>query len=298
MEYARIALFVYNRLWHTEQTIEALKKNALAGESELFIFSDGPKDISQESNVKRLRDWLKTISGFKNIQIIEREKNLGLAQSIITGVTELVNQYGKVIVLEDDIVTSPYFLTYMNEALTLYERDEQVASIHAYALPLSEPMPETYFLYGADCWGWATWQRAWSHFESNGQTLLLALENNGAYEFDFQGTQPNIQMLKDQISGKNNSWAIRWHASAFIKKMLTLYPKNSLVKNIGLDNSGEHCVNTTLFDVTLTENPIGLTKLPLQQNQHAYQAYVNFHQKSKPTLLKRVLRRIERLISC
>ncbi len=134
--------------------------------------------------------------------------------------------------------------------------------------------------------GLATWQRAWVHFESDGKKLLSILQKNGAKEFDFEGTQPNIQMLKDQINGKNNSWAIRWHASAFVNGMLTLYPKHSLVKNIGLDNTGEHCINTNLFDVELVQSPITMVKIPIEKSELAYQAYVSFFKKAHPSIIK------------
>lgn len=149
-----IILFVYNRLWHTKQTVEALQKNDLASESELFIFSDGPKPGAEEK-VKEVREYLKTITGFRKVTIIERDTNWGLANNIIDGVTKIVNEYGKVIVLEDDLVTSPGFLTYMNEGLKIYADEEQVASIHGYIYPLKHPerLPETFFIRGADCWG-------------------------------------------------------------------------------------------------------------------------------------------------
>jgi len=241
MKPAPIVLFVYNRPYHTRQTVEALRKNELASESELFIYSDAPKNSEAKQAVKEVREYIRTIDGFKKVTIIEREKNWGLAANIIDGVTKIVNEYGKIIVLEDDLVTSPYFLKFMNEALIMYENDSRVASIHGYIYPI-EGLPLTFFIKGADCWGWATWKRAWEHFEKDGQKLLDEVnKRNLQKEIDFNGMMPYVKMLQDQIVGKNNSWAVRWHISAFLKDMLTLYPSQTYVQNIGLDNSGTHC---------------------------------------------------------
>lgn len=254
---APIALFVYNRLLHAQQTIAALQKNVLARHSDLIIFSDAAKNPNMQAAVDAVRTWLPMITGFKSIQIIAQEQNLGLAQSIIQGVTRLVNAHGSVIVMEDDLVVSPYFLNYMNDALALYANVPEVASIHGYALPLRETLPETYFMRGADCWGWATWQRAWADFEPDGQLLLQALQQAKLEKtFNFDNTQPNSAMLKDQIAGKNNSWAIRWHASTFLKNKVTLFPGNSLVNNIGFDNTGEHCAQTAIFDTVVSQSPV------------------------------------------
>ena len=177
MQIAPTALFVYNRLEHTKRVIEALQKNVLASESDLIIFSDGPKHEKDVKKIDEVRKYLKTIDGFKSIEIFEKENNLGLSNSIISGVTEVVNRYGKIIVLEDDLVVSPYFLEFMNNALVKYENEEKVISIHGYIYPIKNKLPETFFIKGADCWGWATWKRGWDLFEPNGQKLLDELLN-------------------------------------------------------------------------------------------------------------------------
>ncbi len=139
--------------------------------------------------------------------------------------TEVLDRYQKVIVLEDDLVISPHFLQFMNEALDLYKKEDNVISITAYIYPVEGPLPETFFLRGADCWGWATWKRGWNLFQADGLALLKKLEEQKLErDFDFDGAYPYTQMLKDQISGKNNSWAVRWYASAFLAGKLTLYP--------------------------------------------------------------------------
>ena len=186
---APVVVFVYNRLVHTRRTFEALQLNDLTQQSELVVFSDGPKSIGDMARVQEVRNYIKTIRGFANITINEREQNLGLANSIINGVTDIVTRYGKIIVLEDDMVTTPYFLRYMNEALELYENEERVISIHGYVYPVNARLPETFFLKGADCWGWGTWKRGWDLFEADGAKLLKELKARKLEQrFDFNGT--------------------------------------------------------------------------------------------------------------
>jgi len=256
MDLAPIILFVYNRPWHTQQTVEALIKNELASESELFIYSDEAKNDDARVSVDEVRKYIDNITGFKKITVIKRDKNWGLANSIIDGVTKIVNEYGRIIVLEDDLVTSPYFLKFMNEGLTMYENEDKVASIHGYIYPIDN-LPNTFFIKGADCWGWATWKRAWDIFEPNGQKILDELKSRRLEkEADFNNSYGFTQMLKNQIKGKNNSWAVRWYMSAFLKDMLTLYPGKSYVQNIGNDNSGTHCGVSDTFKVKLNHTHV------------------------------------------
>ncbi|EKD55813.1 MAG: hypothetical protein ACD_59C00032G0008 [uncultured bacterium] len=288
---APIVLFTYNRLWHTQQTINSLLKNDLADRSDVIIFSDGPKDVNSRLKVDEVRKYIKTVNGFKNIEIVESETNKGLAGSIISGVTKIVNEYGRVIVLEDDMITSPYFLRFMNDGLNFYENNEEVISISGYIYPLKQKLPETFFLKGADCWGWATWKRGWDLFEANGQQLLNELEKqNLTYEFDYSGTSPFTKMLKDQIAGKNNSWAIRWYASAFLKQKISLYPGISLIQNIGNDETGVHCRKTSLFDVNLSNKPIKVNDRILKYNDEVVRMMSKFF---KVGILKKILDKIK-----
>jgi len=288
---APIALFTYNRLWHTQQTINSLLKNELANRSDVIIFSDGPKDENSILKVDEVRKYIKTINGFKNIEIIESETNNGLAGSIINGVTKIVNEYGRVIVLEDDMITSPYFLRFMNDGLNFYENNEEVISISGYIYPLKQKLPETFFLKGADCWGWATWKRGWDLFEVDGRKLLNELEEqNLTYEFDYYGSYPYTKMLKDQIAEKNNSWAIRWYASAFLKQKLSLYPGIALVHNIGNDKTGAHCQKTSLFDVNLSNKPIKVNDLILKNNEEFVKLLSKFF---KVGIIKKIIDKIK-----
>jgi len=260
-ELAPIVLFVYNRPDHTRKTLEALTANLLANNSDLIIYSDAPKNQQAEEGVHTVRSFIKTIQGFKSITIIERDKNWGLANSIIDGVTNIVNKHGKVIVLEDDIVTSPYFLTYMNEALTIYENHEQVISIHGYVYPVKRKLPEYFFLRGADCWGWATWKRGWDIYNPNAKYLLDEIKKQKLDKlFNFNNSFDYTGMLQSQIDGKVSSWAVRWYASAFLAGKFTLYPGITFVKNIGIDGSGTHCGDTGNFNSEFTSHykPVSL----------------------------------------
>lgn len=285
--FAPIVLFVYNRVSHTRETVESLQKNILADQSDLFIFSDASKSKMQSEAVNEVREYIHQIDGFKSITIIERPINLGLANSIIDGVTSLAHQYGRVIVIEDDLVTSPYFLQYMNDGLDIYEKNEDVACIHGYVYPING-LPETFFLRGADCWGWGTWKDKWAIFEPDGLKLLDELKRrNLTNRFDLNGAYGFTQMLVDQIAGKNNSWAIRWHASAFLKNKYTLYPGKSLVLNIGNDGSGTHCGETDKFSSELCNEAINVSPIAVEDNQLALLAIERYFRSQKGSLMDR-----------
>jgi hypothetical protein len=242
-QYSPIALFVYNRPRHTLETVEALLKNAEAVHSDLFIFSDAAKHEGDRSAVNEVRAFINQITGFKTITIIEREKNWGLANSIIDGVTGICEKYGKVIVLEDDIKTSVNFLKFMNDGLNKYASHPKVGSISAYFFPINVNLDKECFLYkNPGSWGWATWKDSWDLFEPDGSILLEQLKTrNLQNKFDEISVFSNIKTLRMQISGQNNSWFIRWAASLFLNNKLTLTPKYSLVNNIGIDGTGVHC---------------------------------------------------------
>lgn len=257
MTFAPIVLFVYNRTEHTKKTIEALLKNPEAKDSELFVFADGPNPTAtdeQLSRIDQVRAYLQTIKGFKCIHVELSDQNKGLANSVIYGVTKIVNEYGRVVVLEDDIVTSTHFLHYMNQSLELYENDEAVVCIHGYSIIKDAPIREhTYFQYGADCWGWATWERGWDIFEPDAQKLMDTIKSDRTLlrMFTYNGTYPYLEMLQAQIDGKIDSWAVRWYASAVIKNKLCLYPAKSLVQNIGFDSNGTHTQDGESYEASI-----------------------------------------------
>ena len=270
MTKAPILFFTYNRPLHTKRTIEALQKNEWADESDLFIFSDGEKNNKDKENVQKVREYLQSVRKFRSVNIIAREYNYGLANNIIEGVTSIIGQYKRVIVVEDDLLTSPYFLRFMNEALNKYENADSVISIHGYCLPIDYD-ESVFFLKGADCWGWATWERGWKLFNPDSIQLMQELkQKNSVNEFDFNGTYDFSGLLKKQVKGKINSWAIRWYASAFIHNKLTLYPGRSLVKNIGGEGSGTHLQDEKQYQVELiNDQRVELKDIPIVESKYA-----------------------------
>lgn len=289
MSFVPIVLFVYARPSHARLTIAALLKNPGVELSDLIVFSDAARTPDKQTSVDEVRAYLKTITGFRSVTIHHRLHNFGLAKSIIEGVTEVLRDHQCVIVLEDDMETSPYFLTYMNEALERYTDDDRIASIHGYVYPVNQPLPEAFFLRGADCWGWATWQRAWVHFNPDGQHLLDELKRRQLIGvFDLNGAYPFSKMLEDQIKGNNDSWAVRWHASAFLADKLTLYPGRSLVHNTGNDSSGTHCSGSDTHDVMLSATPIDLSRVEVVPSIAGRQAFEDFFRQSQGRLMYRL----------
>ena len=273
---APIALFVYNRPDHTQQTLVSLQKNTLAKNSHLYIFSDGPKKEKDLPKVNEVRQLLKNINGFKSVTVKERKSNWGLAKSIIEGVTEIINLHERVIVLEDDIVTAPNFLSFMNTNLKFYENESSVACISGYVYPI-DGLPDTFFLKGADCWGWATWKRAWKFFNPDGTLLYKELKKRKLLRlFNFNHTTSYNKMLIDQINGKNDSWAIRWYASTFLNNMYCLYPGNSLVINTGMDGSGTHCSISENFTSTLDFVPKLCKKKSVKEDEIVRKQFEGF----------------------
>ncbi|MDY3266285.1 MAG: glycosyltransferase [Phocaeicola sp.] len=294
---APILLFVYNRPEHLKRTVEALKKNILASESELYIYSDAPRTEEDNNNVAQVRKYIRTITGFRNIHITEREHNWGLAKSIIEGVSSQIAIHGKVIVLEDDLITAPYFLKFMNDALEMYKDDEKVGHIQGCDFTQDTSLPDTFFIKWTGSWGWATWERAWKHFNPDGKALLRQLEERKlTYKFDFNGKYGYTRMLRRQIEGKNNSWAIRWNASLFLDDMLSLNVGKSLVQNEGFDGSGTNCGGGGLYASNLYMNELKVERISeIKENDSARMAYVRYYARTNSFWAK-AIRRIKRTL--
>lgn len=286
---APIALFVYNRPEHTRRTIAHLQKNLLADESRLVIFSDAAKDKKDLEMVEATREMIKTIDGFKSIRIVERSSNMGLADSIIDGVSLLTKEYGKVIVFEDDLITSPYTLKFLNQALRKYENEERVMQIGAYMFPLksTDKLPDTFFFRATSSWGWATWERAWNQFEPNVESLYKQFDKQKIKDFSVEGKMNYWKQLLDFKLQKNNSWAVRWYASVFLKNGLVLYPKKSLVENIGHDGSGVHSNIEDTYQVNVSREPVLSYPDKIEENPEAIEALLDFFKHRKGSLFKR-----------
>jgi len=301
MKLAPIVLFVYNRSWHTKQTIEALQKNELAHDSELFIYSDAPKNEEAEGAVEEVRAYLKTIDGFKNVHIIERETNWDLAKSIIDGVTTVVNQYGKVIVLEDDLVASPYFLKFMNDALDFYQDEKKVWHISGWNYPIEDDSGQDVFLWRVmNCWGWATWADRWQYYEKDVDRLIKEFSKEDIYRFNVDGTENFWAQVMANKKGAIDTWAIFWYATIFKYGGLCLNPVKSFVHNIGLDGSGVHCgigEDGTLgilnqndhvqFPTEISENTDIVEKIKLYFKKRKRPIYIRIINKLSRMFLKR-----------
>ncbi len=295
--YAPILLFVYNRPAHVRQAILSLQRNELAAQSELFIYSDYAKQEEDREAVEEVRQFIHTVEGFKQIHITEREENWGLARSIIDGVTTTVNRYGRVIVLEDDLVVAPFFLKFMNDALELYKDTPQVGHIQACDFTQAPDLPDTFLIKWTGSWGWATWARAWKHFNPDGKSLLRELkERKLTYSFDFNGKYGYTRMLRKQTEGKNNSWAIRWNASLFLKGILSLNVGKSLIQNNGFDGSGTNCGGGGLYASNLYMHELSVSPIsPITENLKARQAYIDYYARTNSFTAK-AIRRIKRTL--
>lgn len=295
--YAPILLFVYNRPEHLKQLIASLQANAEAAQSMLFIYTDAARNIADEEQVNKVREVIRHIDGFASIEVVERATNWGLARNIIGGVTEQIRRYGRVIVLEDDLVVAPYFLRFMNDALEAYKDEPQVGHIQACDFTQDASLPDTFLIKFTGSWGWATWERAWQHFNPDGQALLNELESRRlTRRFDFNGNYRFTRMLRRQVQGKNNSWAIRWNASLFLKDILSLNVGRSLVQNNGFDGSGTHCGGGNLYGSQLWMQPLPVEKTtPICENEAARAAFARYYHRTNGFWAK-VIRRIKRTL--
>ena len=296
-EVAPIALFAFNRPSHLAQTLTALAQCSQAQESDLTIFCDGPRSDQDVEPVERVRAiarrWADS-GAFSQVTIIEQPTNLGLAQSVIRGVTRILSESDTIIVLEDDMVVSPDFLRYMNNALALYRDESAVVSIHGFTMNVDIQLPQTFFLRGADCWGWATWRRGWDLFESNSQLLLDRLDTSGEVDdFDFGGVYPYRDMLERQVQGSVDSWAVRWYASAFLENRLTLYPGKSLVRNIGQEGSGTHSVERASHSVRENRFEFPIDKIDCIESREARRAFQHALANDREPRWRSALRRLK-----
>jgi len=283
LEFAPIIVFTYNRPVHTGKTLNALMQNELASESVLYIYCDGAKENAteeQKEKIKQVREVVQKKQWCKEVHIIESEQNKGLADSIIGGVTEVINKHGKVIVLEDDIVTSKGFLRYMNDALCFYEKELKVMHICAYMYPHKEKLPETFFFevpYPGG--GWATWNRAWQYFKNDAQYFYDYFEQHQAWDiFNKFGGKYLQKQLKVNVDGKLYTWFIKWHGTLLLQNGLTLYPYCSLTQNIGFDNEATNCSAMTKFDVDYLADYVKVEPIPLMESKKATRIIVRFYQ--------------------
>ena len=278
-----IAVFTYNRPAHTRQLIQSLLRSPIFERSHVTIYCDGPKVPEHEEAVSETRNIIRNEAP-ANVEIIERSENFGLARSVITGVSELCEEFGRVIVLEDDLVLAPHALNFMNESLARYEAEDKVMHVSAYMYPVKCKLPESFFYREATCWGWATWKRAWQHFEPNSAKLVAEIDERGLRrDFNNDESMYFYQMLRKQRDGELDSWAIRWYASMFRRDGLALHPGKSLVQNLGFDGSGVHCNVDSRFEVNLSDGPVKLFPKKVEELERAFQAMIAYRNRSNAT---------------
>lgn len=254
MSKAPIVLFTYNRPAHTQKTVEALRANAGAAESDLFVYSDGPKRDQHHASVMAVRDYLPTITGFRSVSIIARPRNMGLAASVISGVSEVLEQHGRAIVVEDDLITAPDFLAFMNEALTVYQGRPDIFSVTGYNYPLAIPPDyphDAYLSYRSSSWGWGTWADRWQKVDWAVSDFGAFLRDNAELQRFARGGDDLLAMLKLQMEGKLDSWSIRFDYAHYKHDATCLHPVRSRLRNIGFDGSGIHCDVSDEYDVEL-----------------------------------------------
>lgn len=245
---APIVLFAYKRPAHTRRVLQTLAMNPLAGKSHLYIFCDGPRSTQEGAAVAEVRRLVRRHSWCGQVTVHERQTNAGLAQSIIAGVSEVLDRHEEVIVLEDDLELAPGFLEFMNAALERYRPQSRVMQISGYMFPVRVPRDqEAGFLPMISSWGWATWKRAWRHFDADlaGWQEVLA-DASVRRRFDLDGSYSYSRLLQQVHAGQADSWAVRWHLAVFGQRGLTLFPARSFVRNRGWDGSGTHCTPSSV----------------------------------------------------
>lgn len=299
-KYSPVIAFVYSRPEHTKKMLSALRNNSLAEYTDLIIYSDGAKREKDEPGVKAVREYISTLIGFKSVTVVEQEKNVGLANSIIQGVTATIKKYGRVIVLEDDIETSPYFLQYMNDALNMYADVKPVGSVSgsSYPVDMKKNDQTTYFLRIPLCWGWATWEDRWSMFKKDVDTVGSIDKRIQKY-INFDGAFDFFEQATLNSKGKLNTWFIFWYITLASQKRLTLFPSTVMAKNIGHDGSGENCDGNDIYRGTMISNePVNLVlKERLVEDKDYYLAHVRYFKKTKRSLCSKILSYAKRKIT-
>lgn len=295
---APIILFVYNRLDHTQGVIETLSKNFLAKESELYVFSDAAKSENGLEKVNAVREYIRDITWhgrFKKVSIIEAENNKGLANSVIGGVTEIIREYGKVIVVEDDLLLSPYFLNYMNDALDYYQDDKKIWSISGYSFPmksLKKYSHDIFYSYRGCSWGWATWSDRWDTVDWQVSEYNQFINSQEWIERFNRGGVDLTNMLKMQMERKIDSWAIRWCFAQSNQDMYTVYPRISYLENAGCDGSGMH---SGADDEYYTDMSGCIPKCKFETLEIDRKIAKEFQMKYKDTLKKKIRRRLQKI---
>lgn len=289
---APIILFVYNRPRHTRRILESLEKNPLAKSSLLYIVSDAAKNADAVENVNQVRAVIRELWDFKHITIIERQKNWGIAKNVIDSVTKIVNEHGKVIVLEDGLETTPFTLAYFNDALLRYEHEDRVMGISGYMYPVEHPkrLPKSFFFRVANSWGWATWKRAWDHFDPDIENSTKHFKRKDIRRFNIDGKESFWKQVKAFKAGRIDSWSLRWYLSVFNQNGLVLYPRQSMIQNIGTASSNTHLVLDDMYKIELATRKLKYFPNEIIEHAKAYEAIKGFYTHRKGNMAERFIR--------
>lgn len=300
IDLAPVVLFVFNRPEQTQKTLLALSENKLASQTRLIVYSDGPRNQNDIENVDSVRNLLLSFEcSFLELKVISRKNNHGLCDNIIKGVTDTCNKYGKAIILEDDIVTTPKFLDFMNDSLKHYQSNKDVWQISAYSYSCFKNLAnDKYLLPISNCWGWATWGDRWQKFERDPDKLKSKFTKEDIYKFNLDGCYDYWQQVEANVSGKIRTWAVFWYSTIFVNDGLTLYSNKSFVNNIGLDGSGVHCRNSAA-DLLVGDLNVDYAKdhssYPIEVDDEAFSLLKNSLRKFSPTLSRRIKAKIKSL---
>ncbi|WP_442763324.1 glycosyltransferase family 2 protein [Malikia spinosa] len=291
---APILLFVFARPAHTKQTLEFLAANDLASDSDLIVYADASRNEKEIAAVNEVRRLVNAAPGFRSVTVVERMENYGLARNIIEGVEEVCKKYGRVIVLEDDLITSPKFLTFMNQALDRYQDEKRVWHISGWNYPINtEGLDDAFFLRVMNCWGWATWADRWQHFEKDTNKLIVEFDRDMIRKFDLENSGAFWSQVISNQKGLVNTWAIYWYATIFKNNGLCLNPASSYVDNIGLDGSGTHgSQERNIYATKLSKNNHPSFPSDIKENVTGIDRIIQFYQRIKPTIVSRIKARI------
>ena len=299
-----VVIFCYDRLDMISQTLASLGKNSLAKETPIYIFSDGAKGPLDKDNVDEVRRYIKTITGFHKVTIVERECNFGLAVNIVSGVSKILESYEAVIVLEDDIVTAPYYLDFMNDALDAYSDDPKVCQVAGYSFleryKSHFDLDETYFIRGADCLGWGTWKRAWSSYRSDSVSLYSEIvARNLTGSINRGGSYNYMKMLASNASGLTNSWAVNWLSHNIIEDRYVLFPLKSLALHIGVDKRATNYTisGSDALDVDLFQGKVEVVIKEAIEQPHTGLAYNAFLRDLRGSFFQRLRSKITAMLS-
>ncbi len=298
-QFSPVVMFVYAKPEHTRKTIESLAKNPEASNTDLFIYSDAAKSDKDSIAVREVRNIVSSVSGFKSVSLCFRSENIGLASNIMDGVSKVCEKYGRVIVIEDDIVTSPCFLAYMNAALAKYADDKRIWHVTGWNYPFPDNYmseSDAYLWRMMNCWGWGTWNDRWVHFRKNPEELISTFSKDDIFKFNIDGAFNFWSQVEDNYNGKINTWAIFWYATIFNNNGLCLNPVRSMVKNIGIDGSGENCNDSDIYKTILSSNFGYRWPNKIIEDKSALEVIRKFYISNTPSLMQRIFNKFKRTL--